>query len=151
MLVEMDGFSGNDGVIVIAATNRPDVLDPALTRPGRFDRQVVVGLPDVKGREAILKVHAKNKPLAKGVDLRSLAEKMITLGKKGDLAARRNAAKFIQPVAVATEEGKSQLALKKLFEEVAPKYADRNGGYTRILRVRPRKGDGAETAIIELV
>ena len=70
---------------------------------------------------------------------------------KGDLAARRNAAKFIQPVAVATEEGKSQLALKKLFEEVAPKYADRNGGYTRILRVGPRKGDGAETAIIELV
>ncbi|EEW76859.1 conserved hypothetical protein, partial [Haemophilus influenzae RdAW] len=57
MLVEMDGFSGNDGVIVIAATNRPDVLDPALTRPGRFDRQVVVGLPDVKGREQILKVH----------------------------------------------------------------------------------------------
>ncbi len=84
-------------------------------------------------------------------EVRSLAEKMITLGKKGDLAARRNAAKFIQPVAVATGEGKSQLALKKLFEEVAPKYADRNGGYTRILRVGPRKGDGAETAIIELV
>ena len=81
-------------------------------------------------------------------EVRSLTEKMITLGK---LAARRNAAKFIQPVAVATEEGKSQLALKKLFEEVAPKYADRNGGYTRILRVGPRKGDGAETAIIELV
>ena len=75
-------------------------------------------------------------------EVRSLTEKMIT---------RRNAAKFIQPVAVATEEGKSQLALKKLFEEVAPKYADRNGGYTRILRVGPRKGDGAETAIIELV
>lgn len=84
-------------------------------------------------------------------EVRSLTEKMITLGKKGDLAGRRNAAKFIQPVAVATEEGKSQLALKKLFEEVAPKYADRNGGYTRILRVGPRKGDGAETAIIELV
>ena len=84
-------------------------------------------------------------------EVRSLTEKMITLGKKGDLAARRNAAKFIQPVAVETEEGKSQLALKKLFEEVAPKYADRNGGYTRILRVGPRKGDGAETAIIELV
>jgi len=147
----MDGFDGEKGIIVIAATNRADVLDNALRRPGRFDRQIKVSTPDVKGREAILKVHAKNKPLAKGVDLRSLAEKMITLGKKGDLAARRNAAKFIQPVAVATEEGKSQLALKKLFEEVAPKYADRNGGYTRILRVGPRKGDGAETAIIELV
>ena len=87
----------------------------------------------------------------RGKEIRKTVEKMITLGKKGDLAARRNAAKFIQPVAVATEEGKSQLALKKLFEEVAPKYADRNGGYTRILRVGPRKGDGAETAIIELV
>lgn len=84
-------------------------------------------------------------------EVRSLAEKMITFGKKGDLSARRNAAKFMQPVAVATTEGKSQLALKKLFEEVAPKYADRNGGYTRILRVGPRRGDGAETAIIELV
>lgn len=84
-------------------------------------------------------------------EVRSLAEKMITFGKKGDLAARRNAAKFMQPVAVKTEDGASQLALKKLFEEVAPKYADRNGGYTRILRVGPRRGDGAETAIIELV
>ncbi|WP_146113984.1 AAA family ATPase, partial [Haemophilus influenzae] len=64
MLVEMDGFSGNDGVIVIAATNRPDVLDPALTRPGRFDRQVVVGLPDVKGREQILKVHMRKVSVA---------------------------------------------------------------------------------------
>lgn len=59
MLVEMDGFEGNEGVIVIAATNRPDVLDPALTGPGRFDRQVVVGLPDVRGREHILKVHMR--------------------------------------------------------------------------------------------
>lgn len=84
-------------------------------------------------------------------EVRSLAEKMITFGKKGDLSARRNAAKFMQPVAVATQEAKSQLALKKLFEEVAPKYVDRNGGYTRILRVGPRRGDGAETAIIELV
>lgn len=84
-------------------------------------------------------------------EVRSLTEKMITFGKKGDLAARRNAAKFMQPVAVATADGKSQLALKKLFEEVAPKYADRKGGYTRILRVGPRRGDGAETAIVELV
>ena len=74
MLVEMDGFGGNEGVIVIAATNRPDVLDPALTRPGRFDRQILVGRPDVKGREAILKVHARNKKLAKDVDLKVIAQ-----------------------------------------------------------------------------
>lgn len=73
MLVEMDGFSGNDGVIVIAATNRPDVLDPALTRPGRFDRQVVVSLPDVKGREQILKVHMRKVPVAQDVDAMTLA------------------------------------------------------------------------------
>lgn len=73
MLVEMDGFSGNDGVIVIAATNRPDVLDPALTRPGRFDRQVIVGLPDVKGREQILKVHMRKVPVAQDVDAMTLA------------------------------------------------------------------------------
>ncbi|NBH74712.1 ATP-dependent zinc metalloprotease FtsH [Rodentibacter pneumotropicus] len=73
MLVEMDGFGGHDGVIVIAATNRPDVLDPALTRPGRFDRQVVVGLPDVKGREQILKVHMRKVPLAEDVDAMTLA------------------------------------------------------------------------------
>ena len=73
MLVEMDGFGGNEGVIVIAATNRPDVLDPALTRPGRFDRQVGVGLPDVKGREQILKVHMRKVPVADDVDAMTLA------------------------------------------------------------------------------
>ncbi len=73
LLVEMDGFGANDGVIVIAATNRPDILDPALLRPGRFDRQVTVGYPDLKGREEILQVHAKNKPLAPDVDLHQIA------------------------------------------------------------------------------
>lgn len=73
LLVEMDGFGENEGVIIIAATNRRDVLDPALLRPGRFDRQVVVGYPDVKGREAILKVHARNKPLGFDVDLNKIA------------------------------------------------------------------------------
>ncbi|MFC0309690.1 ATP-dependent zinc metalloprotease FtsH [Gallibacterium trehalosifermentans] len=73
MLVEMDGFEGNEGVIVIAATNRPDVLDPALTRPGRFDRQVVVGLPDVRGREQILQVHMRKIPLAGDVDAMTIA------------------------------------------------------------------------------
>ena len=74
LLVEMDGFTGNESVIVIAATNRRDILDPALLRPGRFDRQIVVGYPDVKGREDILKVHAKNKPLGPDVDLKVIAQ-----------------------------------------------------------------------------
>ena len=74
LLVEMDGFTGNESVIIIAATNRRDILDPALLRPGRFDRQIVVGYPDVKGREEILKVHAKNKPLSPDVDLKIIAQ-----------------------------------------------------------------------------
>ena len=77
LLVEMDGFGKNEGVIMIAATNRPDILDPALLRPGRFDRQVVVSLPDVKGREEILKVHVKNKPLADDVSLENLAKSTV--------------------------------------------------------------------------
>ena len=75
LLTEMDGFEGNSGVIILAATNRPDILDPALLRPGRFDRQITVNYPDVKGREAILKVHAKGKPLAKEVSLEVLAKR----------------------------------------------------------------------------
>src|SRR5690625_4405766 len=81
LLVEMDGFDGNEGIIMIAATNRPDILDPALLRPGRFDRQITVNNPDVKGREAVLKVHARNKPLADDVDLKTIA--MRTLGFSG--------------------------------------------------------------------
>lgn len=77
LLVEMDGFGKNEGVIMIAATNRPDILDPALLRPGRFDRQVVVSLPDVKGREEILKVHVKNKPLAADINLENLAKSTV--------------------------------------------------------------------------
>ncbi len=75
LLVEMDGFSGNEGIIIIAATNRPDILDPALMRPGRFDRQVHVGLPDVKAREEILKIHVRKKPLAEDVDLEVVAKR----------------------------------------------------------------------------
>ncbi len=74
LLVEMDGFGVNEGVIILAATNRPDILDPALMRPGRFDRQVVVSYPDIKGREAILRVHSKNKPLGPDVDLKDIAK-----------------------------------------------------------------------------
>ncbi|WP_214484067.1 ATP-dependent zinc metalloprotease FtsH [Bacillus sp. SM2101] len=73
LLVEMDGFGANEGIIIIAATNRPDILDPALLRPGRFDRQITVDRPDVNGREAVLKVHARNKPLADSIDLKAIA------------------------------------------------------------------------------
>ena len=99
LLIEMDGFEGNEGIIVIAATNRSDVLDPALLRPGRFDRKVLVGRPDVKGREAILRVHAKNKPLAKDVDLKLVAQQTPgfvgadlenVLNEAALVAARRN-------------------------------------------------------------
>ena len=75
LLVEMDGFGANEGIIIIAATNRPDILDPALLRPGRFDRQITVGRPDVKGREAVLKVHARKKPLDESVDLKAIAQR----------------------------------------------------------------------------
>lgn len=99
LLVEMDGFGANEGVIMIAATNRPDILDPALTRPGRFDRQVLVGYPDIKGREEILKVHAKNKPLGPDVELSTIAKSTAgftgadlenLLNEAALLAARRN-------------------------------------------------------------
>ena len=99
LLVEMDGFGANEGVIVIAATNRPDVLDPAILRPGRFDRQVVVGYPDINGREAILKVHAREKPLAPDVNLRTIASSTAgftgadlenVLNEAALLAARKN-------------------------------------------------------------
>ena len=94
LLVEMDGFGVNEGVIVVAATNRADVLDPALLRPGRFDRQVVVGRPDVKGREAILKVHAKGKPLNEDIDLKVIAR--TTPGFTGaDLANLMNEAALL--------------------------------------------------------
>ena len=94
LLVEMDGFAENDGVIIIAATNRPDILDKALLRPGRFDRQIVVDYPDIKGREEVLKVHAKNKPLSDDVDLTRIAK--ITTGYSGaDLSNLLNEAAII--------------------------------------------------------
>ena len=101
LLVEMDGFGGHDGVIVIAATNRADILDPALLRPGRFDRQVTVGYPDIKGREDILKVHAKGKPFEQDVDLKKIAQTTVgftgadlanLLNESALLAARKNKA-----------------------------------------------------------
>ncbi len=99
LLVEMDGFIGNEGIIVMAATNRRDILDPALLRPGRFDRQILVSYPDIKGREEILKVHAKNKPLAPDVDLKTIAKTTVgftgadlenLINEASLLAARKN-------------------------------------------------------------
>lgn len=103
LLVEMDGFGANEGVIIIAATNRPDILDPALLRPGRFDRQITVGRPDVKGREEVLKVHARNKPLEATVDLKAVAQRTPgfsgadlenLLNEAALVAARRNKLKI---------------------------------------------------------
>ena len=103
LLVEMDGFAENAGIIILAATNRPDVLDPALLRPGRFDRQIVIGIPDIKGREEIFRVHSRNKPLAEGVDPKVLARRTPgfspadienMLNEAALLAARRNGIKI---------------------------------------------------------
>ena len=108
LLVEMDGFGAHDGIIVIAATNRPDILDPALLRPGRFDRQITVNYPDIKGREEILKVHAKNKPLEQDVDLAKIAR--TTSGFTGaDLANLLNEAALL-----AARRGKKLIGMDDL-------------------------------------
>ncbi len=115
LLVEMDGFNGNEGIIIIAATNRPDILDPALLRPGRFDRQVVVNVPDVKGREEILEVHVKGKPLAGDVNLTVLARR--TPGFTGaDLANLVNEAALLS--ARRNEKKVNMKALEDSIERV---------------------------------
>jgi cell division protease FtsH len=112
LLVEMDGFSDNEGIIVMAATNRPDILDPALLRPGRFDRHVVVGAPDVKGREEIMKVHSKGKPLAPDVDLKVLAKR--TPGFTGaDIENMLNEAAIL-----AARNGKKIITMQELEEAI---------------------------------
>ncbi len=110
LLVEMDGFGSHDGIIVMAATNRPDILDPALLRPGRFDRQVTVNYPDMKGREEILKVHARNKPLEESVDFHKVAQS--TVGFTGaDLANLLNEAALL-----AAKKGKSLIGMDDIEE-----------------------------------
>ena len=110
LLTEMDGFGANEGIIIIAATNRPDVLDPALLRPGRFDRQVTVNLPDVKGREEILGVHARNKKLAEGITLKNLAKR--TPGFSGaDLENLLNEAALL-----AVRRGKDVITMSEVDE-----------------------------------
>jgi cell division protease FtsH len=110
LLVEMDGFSVNEGIIIIAATNRPDILDPALLRPGRFDRQITVGIPDVKAREEILKIHAKNKPLSLDVNLENLA-KGTTGFTPADLENLMNEAALL-----AARRGKKKVEVVELDE-----------------------------------
>ncbi|GAA5213797.1 ATP-dependent zinc metalloprotease FtsH [Corallincola platygyrae] len=114
MLVEMDGFEGHEGIIVIAATNRPDVLDPALLRPGRFDRQVVVGLPDVRGREQILKVHMRKVPLAEGVE-----PSVIARGTPGFSGA--DLANLVNEAALFAARGDKRLVSMEDFEKAKDK------------------------------
>lgn len=112
LLVEMDGFGVNEGIIMIAATNRPDILDPALLRPGRFDRQIVVGAPDVKGREEILKVHTKKKPLDESVSLEILAKR--TPGFSGaDIENLANEAALL-----SVRRGKKQISMQEMEEAI---------------------------------
>ncbi|HOK69093.1 MAG TPA: ATP-dependent zinc metalloprotease FtsH [Bacillota bacterium] len=112
LLVEMDGFGANDGVIVIAATNRPDILDPALLRPGRFDRQITVNYPDIKGRTEILKVHARNKPLEDDVNLETIAKS--TAGFTGaDLSNLLNEAALL-----AARRGKNLIGMREIEESI---------------------------------
>ena len=112
LLVEMDGFGANEGIIMVAATNRPDILDPALLRPGRFDRQILVGAPDVKGREEILKVHSRNKPLSEEVKLNILAKR--TPGFTGaDLENLMN-----ESALLAVRKDKKQIDMEELEEAV---------------------------------
>ena len=110
----MDGFDGNDGVIVIAATNRPDVLDPALLRPGRFDRQVVVGLPDLRGREQILKVHMRKVPLGDNVDAAVIAR-----GTPGFSGA--DLANLINEAALFSARGNRRVVSMEEFEKARDK------------------------------
>jgi cell division protease FtsH len=127
MLVEMDGFDPNANVIVIAATNRPDILDPALLRPGRFDRQIGVDAPDLKGREQILTVHAKGKPMAKGVDLAVLARK--TPGFTGaDLANVLNEA------ALLTARSNAQLIDNRALDEAVDRVIAGPQKRTRVMK-----------------
>ncbi|MFD0674808.1 ATP-dependent zinc metalloprotease FtsH [Cohnella sp. GCM10027633] len=112
LLVEMDGFGANEGIIIVAATNRPDILDPALLRPGRFDRQITVDRPDVKGREAVLKVHARNKPLNKDVRLGTIAKR--TTGFTGaDLENLLNEAALL-----AARKNKKDIAMQEVDEAI---------------------------------
>ncbi len=157
MLVEMDGFDTDTNIIIMAATNRPDILDPALLRPGRFDRRVVLDRPDMRGREAILKVHVKGKPLAPEVDLSVLARSTPGLSaptwktwstKRAILAARRNKkvigqSEFEEAIerVIAGPERKSRL----ISEEEKRIVAYHEAGHAVVMHTHPRIRPGSES------
>lgn len=160
LLVEMDGFAENSGIIILAATNRPDVLDPALLRPGRFDRQIVIGLPDVKGREQIIKVHAKNKPLADDVTPKVLARRTMgstpadlenILNEAALITARRNG-RFIRMEEIEEAIRKVQMGPAKkskvVSEEEKKLTAYHEAGHAIVARTLPKHMPIHEVTII---
>jgi cell division protease FtsH len=149
LLVEMDGFETNEGVILIAATNRPDVLDPALLRPGRFDRQVVVSRPDVKGREEILRVHARRIPIAPDVDLKVLARgtpgfsgaDLANLVNEAALLAARQGKKLVEMHDFESAKDKVLMGVERrsviISEEEKRTIAYHEAGHTLVAQTRP--------------
>ncbi len=160
LLVEMDGFGINEGIIILAATNRPDILDPALLRPGRFDRQVVIGIPDIKGREAIFRVHSKNKPLDESVDAKVLARRTPgftpadienMLNEAALLTARRNGKKiYMEEIeeaitkVIAGPEKKSRV----ISEEERKLTAYHEAGHALVARLLPHADPVHQVTII---
>ena len=160
LLVEMDGFAPNAGIIVMAATNRPDVLDPALLRPGRFDRQIVIGLPDIKGREAIIKVHSRNKPLADDVTPEILARRTMgftpadlenVLNEAALITARRNG-RFIRMEEIEEAIRKVQMGPAKkskvVTDEEKKLTAYHEAGHAVVSRSLPKHMDVHEVTIV---
>ena len=160
LLVEMDGFAPNAGIIVMAATNRPDVLDPALLRPGRFDRQIVIGLPDVKGREAIIKVHSKNKPLAENVTPEILARRTMgftpadlenVLNEAALITARRNG-RYIRMEEIEEAIRKVEMGPAKKSKVVSDEEkrltAYHEAGHAVVSRSLPKHMDVHEVTIV---
>jgi len=160
LLVEMDGFESNEGVILIAATNRPDVLDPALLRPGRFDRRVVVPPPDVKGREGILKVHTKNIPLAKDVDLAVLARgtpgfcgaDLANLVNEAALLAARDTKKVVEMIDLEQAKDKVLMGVERksmiISQEEKRNTAYHEAGHTLIAKLMPHADPVHKVTII---
>ena len=160
LLVEMDGFGSNDGIIVMAATNRPDILDPALLRPGRFDRQITVNYPDIKGREEILMVHSRNKPFEKDVDLKKIAQTTVgftgadlanLLNEAALLAARKNKALIgmedIEEATIKVIVGTQKKSMK-IKESEKLKTAYHEAGHAIIAHILPSLDPVRQISII---